>query len=94
MISQDEAMRIALEYLQNVYRNEQYTFVMQPELTQGYRTVWAVRFDTQEHLDTGDFTKAPMTRVLLVPKDGSTPWWPPSAWSVSEFEAQLGPRDE
>jgi hypothetical protein len=88
-VSGEEAVRVAAEYLRNVYRDEEYTFVMQPERSVEYRTAWAVNFDTQEHLDTGDMTKAPLIRVLAVPKDGSPPYFPPSAWSVSEFEARL-----
>jgi hypothetical protein len=91
MVSREEAPRVAVAYLRNAYQDEDYTFVTEPELTKEHRTVWAVGFDTQEHLDTGDMTKAPLTRVLLVPKDGSPPWFPPTAWSASEFVARLGP---
>ncbi|MDT0342718.1 YrhB domain-containing protein [Streptomyces litchfieldiae] len=93
MISCKEALRVALEHLQNVYEGEGYTFVMLPNLTKEYRTIWAVAFDTQEHLDTGDMTKAPMTRVLMVPKDGSQPHFPPSARPVIDYVEQLeGPQ--
>jgi hypothetical protein len=91
MVSREEATRIALDHLEKVFQGEKYTFVMQPELTKEYQTVWSVRFDTKEHIDTGDMTKAPFTRVLLVPKDGSPPWFSPTAWSTSEFERRLGP---
>jgi hypothetical protein len=89
LISREEALRVALEFLQDVYHDMEYTFVMQPEFSKEYPKAWAVGFDTQEHLDTGDMTKAPMTRTLVVPKDGSAPYFPPSAWTVSEFEAHL-----
>ncbi|WP_052848686.1 YrhB domain-containing protein [Streptomyces avicenniae] len=91
MVSHEEALRAAVEYLRHTYRDMPYTFVMEPELTTEHREVWAIRFDTEERRDTGDMTKAPFTRLLLVPKDGAEPWFPPSAWSVGEFEAQLGP---
>lgn len=90
MMAREEAMRVALEHLEKAYEAEEYTFVMQPELTKEYREVWAVRFDTQEHLETGDMTRAPLTRMLLVPKDGSPPWFRPSSWSMEEFRVQLG----
>jgi hypothetical protein len=89
MVSHEEALRVALEYLQNVYHDMEYTFVMQPEFTTEYRTVWAVVFDTQEHLDTGDRTKAPLSRVVVVPKDGSPPSFPPTARPVRDYIARL-----
>ncbi|MFI7276416.1 YrhB domain-containing protein [Streptomyces sp. NPDC049879] len=89
MISHEEALRSAAEFLAKAYRGEGYTFVMLPELLQEHRTLWLVPFDTQERIDTGDMTKAPMTRVLVVPKDGTSPLWPPSARPVSDFVAQL-----
>lgn len=89
MLSQDEAIRRAADHLQDVYRDDGYTIVMQPELTVEYRTVWAVRFDTREHLDSGDITKAPLVRVLVVPKDGAVPHFPPTARPLSEYVEQL-----
>ncbi|MFR9725435.1 YrhB domain-containing protein [Streptomyces sp. MS19] len=85
----EEALEIAQAFLQKVYKYNDYTFVMLPELSQEYRKFWTVRFDTQEHIDTGDMTKAPMVRLLVVPKDGSSPLWPPSARPTSDFIAKL-----
>ncbi|WP_052848688.1 YrhB domain-containing protein [Streptomyces avicenniae] len=89
MISFEEALRNAAEFLRDAYRDMDYTFVMLPELSHEYRTLWTVAFDTQEHLDTGDPFKAPMTLVLVVPKDGSTPSFPPSARPLSDYVTQL-----
>ncbi|MGH3310689.1 MAG: YrhB domain-containing protein, partial [Streptomyces sp.] len=60
-----------------------------PELTQEYPVAWAVRFDSQEHLDTGELAKAPFTRVLIVPKDGGAPHFPPSNIPVAAYMEQL-----
>ncbi|MDT0269152.1 YrhB domain-containing protein [Streptomyces sp. DSM 44915] len=89
MISHEEALRIALGYLEDAYQGEGFTFLMEPEKTTEYRTVWAIRFDTQERRDSGNMTKAPFMRVLVVPKDGSAPRFPPSAHPLNHYVAQL-----
>ncbi|WP_181785921.1 YrhB domain-containing protein [Streptomyces phytophilus] len=87
--SRDEAQQAALEYLQSAYHGESYTFVLPAELTEEFSKFWTVGFDTREHLDTGDITKAPLVRVLVVPKDGSTPHFPHTALPLAEYVAQL-----
>ncbi|MEV1009507.1 YrhB domain-containing protein [Streptomyces sp. NPDC049881] len=88
-MSLEEALGVARDYLEDSYSDEEYTFVMLPEDSAEYRTFWVVAFDTQERIDTGDMMKAPMVRVLVIPKDGSAPRWPPTARPVSDFVAQL-----
>ncbi|WP_103501094.1 YrhB domain-containing protein [Streptomyces sp. SM14] len=89
MVSREDALRIAVDHLHKVYEREGYAFVAEPALTQEYRSLWAVRFDTQESRDTGDMTKAPFVRVLLVPKDGGRPWFPPTALPLGDYVAQF-----
>ncbi|MHA4817748.1 YrhB domain-containing protein [Streptomyces aculeolatus] len=87
--SRDEARRATLEYLHRAYRGEPYTFVVPEGLTQEFGTVWTVGFDTREHLATGDMTRAPLVRVLVVPKDGSPPHFPHTALPLDEYVARL-----
>src|SRR5206468_9721216 len=63
-----EAARV---HLREIYGDGPPTIVMQPELSVEHDMAWAVRFDSQEHLDTGDITQAPMVRMVVVFKDGS-----------------------
>ncbi|MFR9725436.1 YrhB domain-containing protein [Streptomyces sp. MS19] len=85
----DDAVRAATDFLESVFADEGYTLVMLPELSEEHRTAWTVVFDTQEHIGTGDMTKAPFTRVLAVPKDGSQPRFPPTMGSFTEFLESL-----
>lgn len=87
MIAQDDALTAAAEFLDGVGYGAEFTVVMQPELTEEHPTAWAVRFDSQEHLDTGNPTKAPFCRVVIVPKDGGAPHFPPSHLPVAEYLA-------
>jgi hypothetical protein len=89
MISHDEAHRSAREFLERAGYPERLTLVMQPELSQEYTAAWAVRFDSQEHLDTGDFDKAPWARVLIVPKNGGQPHFPPTHIPLAQYMEQL-----
>lgn len=91
MISHEEAHRSAREFLERFGypESEGLTLVMTPDLSKEYPLAWAVRFDSREHLDTGDDDRAPFMRVLVVPKDGSEPYFPPNQWSQEEFERQL-----
>ncbi|UUN29518.1 toxin glutamine deamidase domain-containing protein [Streptomyces sp. FIT100] len=89
MLSQNKAVEAARAFLAQVPFDRPYTIVMQPELTVEHPVAWAVRFDSQEHLDTGDPGQAPFTRVLLVPKDGTAPHFPPSHLRVEEYLAYV-----
>jgi hypothetical protein len=89
MISLEDALDAARAYLRTSPYEEQFTLVMQPELSREYEAAWAIRFDSQEHLDTGDEMKAPFTRVVVVPKDGTAPHLPPTYLPVAEYVASL-----
>lgn len=84
MLSKDEAHARAVEFLKRTYADDPMTIVLQPELTVEHDWAWAVRFDSQEHLDTGDIFKAPFSRLLVVPKDGSPVHFAPTALSVEQ----------
>ncbi|MFB7667264.1 YrhB domain-containing protein [Kitasatospora sp. NPDC056138] len=84
MLSKDEAHASAAEFLKRTYGDGPPTIVLQPELTVEHDYAWAVRFDSQEHLKTGDIMLAPFNRLLVVPKDGSRVRFAPTALSVEE----------
>ncbi|MFI1942216.1 YrhB domain-containing protein [Streptomyces purpureus] len=85
MISQNDAFDAARTFLAGTEASRTYTIVLQPELSTEHPIAWLVRFDSQEHLDTGDFTKAPFTRLVVVPKNGSAAHFPPSHLPVAEY---------
>ncbi|MGW7519820.1 YrhB domain-containing protein [Streptomyces sp. NPDC054796] len=90
MLSHEDALAEARAFLGRTMADGQYTIVLQPELTKEHAVAWAIRFDSQEHLDTGDMTRAPFTRVVIVPKDGAEPpYFPPSHLSVAELNERL-----
>ncbi|MEU0369421.1 YrhB domain-containing protein [Streptomyces sp. NPDC006283] len=85
MLTQDDALAAARTYLAEVLADRPYTIVLLSELSQEHPIAWLIRFDSQEHLSTGDPTKAPFTRVVVVPKDGSPVHFPPSHLPVAEY---------
>lgn len=89
MLSMEEANAATREFLGTVYAAGEFTIVMQPELSQEYPAAWAIRFTSQEYLDTGNMALAPFTRVVIVPKNGSAPHFPPSHLPVEQYVAQL-----
>jgi hypothetical protein len=89
MISHEEAHRSAREFLERIGYPAGLTLVMVPEETKEHPLAWAVAFDSQEHLDTDDDDLAPFTRMIVVPKDGGEPYFPPTNWSVEQTEEHL-----
>src|ERR1044072_9247014 len=89
MLSMEEAKARACECGGKFYAAGEFTSVMQPELSQEYPVAWAIRFTSQEYLDTGNMALAPFTRVVIVPKNGSAPHFPPSHLPVEQYIAQL-----
>ncbi|MFJ5228021.1 YrhB domain-containing protein [Streptomyces sp. NPDC088400] len=90
MLSRTDAVEAARPFLRQAFAYESaYTIVLQPELSEEHPIAWLVRFDSQEHLDTGDILRAPMTRVVIVPKDGSPVHFPPTHLPVDEYLRQL-----
>ncbi|GAB2722477.1 YrhB domain-containing protein [Kitasatospora kifunensis] len=90
MLSRSEAHDRAKEFLDQHYVNDPMTIVLQPELTAEHDWAWAVRFDSQEHLDTGDIFKAPFNRLLIVPKDGSPVHLAPTGFTMDQTAHYLG----
>ncbi len=85
MMTDSEAVFAASEFLHQLYGKEgPYTFVFRQEWAVEHPWAWAVRFDTQERIDSGDMTKAPLTRLLFVPQDGSPPNFVPTLFMDHE----------
>lgn len=85
MLTQNDAFAAARTFLADIPSLGQFTLVVQPELSQEHPIAWLVRFDSQEHLDTGELAQAPFTRVVVVPKDGSGVHFPPTHLPVAEY---------
>jgi hypothetical protein len=83
-MTEEEALAAARAFLRDRYGDGPPTIVIEPGGTTEYRLAWTVGFDSQEHIDTGDFTQAPMVRQLVVFKDGSLIDFTPSALTAQE----------
>ncbi|MGW5663772.1 YrhB family protein [Streptomyces sp. NPDC003758] len=88
-MTRDEAVEAARVHLRTIYGDGPPTIVMEPELSVEHDAAWAVRFDSQEHIDTGDITQAPMVRVVAVFKDRSFVGFPPSACTTEQSKTWL-----
>ncbi|NUS10633.1 MAG: serine protease [Streptomyces sp.] len=89
-MTEEEALAAAWAFLRDRFGDGPPTPVVGPGAATEYRLAWTVVFDTQEHIDTGDFTQAPMVRLLVVFKDGSLIDYTPSALSTDEAVAWYG----
>lgn len=85
MLSLSEAHHAARRFLEGVYADDSMTIVLRTELTEEYPWAWAVRFDSQEHIDGGDPGRAPSVSVVVVPKTGEVPYFPPKDMTPEEF---------
>jgi hypothetical protein len=84
-----EALAAAEEFLKTIYPVAPPTIVLRAEWVEEHAWAWRVLFDTQEHLDTGDFMQAPMVRLVVVPKDGSRVDFMPSSFGYEKQQAYL-----
>lgn len=89
-MTEEEALAAARAFLRDRYGDGPPTIVIDPAGAGEHRLAWTVGFDSQEHIDTGDFTQAPMVRQLVVFKDGSLIDFTPSALSTAEARAWFG----
>lgn len=86
-MTSQEALAAAAEFLKGIYPKAPPTIVLRPDWVIEHSWAWQVLFDTQEHLESGDFMQALLVRSVVVPKDGSRVDFMPSAFS---HEAQQG----
>ncbi|MEU4351446.1 YrhB domain-containing protein [Streptomyces sp. NPDC023838] len=88
-MDREAAVDAALEFLAATPIADQCTIVALSEISIEHSKAWAVAFDSQEHIDTQDPSRAPFMRVVIVPKDGSRPHFPPSHIPVRDYVEQL-----
>jgi Immunity protein 35 len=88
-MTKEQALDAAAAFLREIYPTAPPTIVLLPELAQEFAWAWLITFDTQEHIDTGDITQAPLSRALAVPKDGATVRWVPTPFSADESVGYL-----
>ncbi|MFJ6510597.1 YrhB domain-containing protein [Streptomyces sp. NPDC091406] len=83
MVTKDDAVTAAATFLKTyVYADRPESVVMLPETAVEFAYGWTVCYDLKEHIETGDFTKAPFSPVMVVPHDGAAhlaPTFPASA---------------
>ncbi|NBM20497.1 YrhB domain-containing protein [Streptomyces sp. GC420] len=85
MLSKHEAVEAARAFLHKTFADRPWTIVMLPDESYEHPAAWGVRFDTQEAIDSGDDFAGPIIKVLIVPKDGSAPHFPPSHLPVADY---------
>ncbi|MFD8935074.1 YrhB domain-containing protein [Streptomyces sp. NPDC059578] len=91
MLTKEEAVRAARHYLDGLYAHgsDGWTIVVLPEESYAYVAGWVVRYDSQEALDSGQPWMGPMTKLVIVPGDGSEPYQPPTSTTAEQFDAFL-----
>lgn len=94
MVSEGQAVEAAREFLLRTYGDGPPTIIVEPGRTVDYGVAWGIRFDSAERRDTGDATRAPIQRMVLVPKDGSPAHFPPTAVPTEEYLAKIRSRGE
>lgn len=79
MVTREEAVAIAADFLKKIaYPDRPDSVVMLPDTCVEFTYGWTVRFDFKEHIETGDFTKAPFSSVVVVPHDGTAAHFAPT----------------
>lgn len=91
MVSKDEAEQSVEEFLNKVYGAGSVgsSMLIESGRTTELAIAWSVLFDTVAHKETDDWTLAPVSRVVVVPKDGSPVHFPPTAIPLDDYLAQV-----
>lgn len=91
MVSKEEAERSVEEFLNKVYGAGSVgtSMLIERDETTELDNAWSVLFDTVAHKETGDWMKAPISRVVVVPKDGSPVHFPPTAMPLGDYLAEV-----
>ncbi|MFF2538596.1 YrhB domain-containing protein [Streptomyces cyaneofuscatus] len=88
MVDKNETVTRAAEFLKKVaYPDRPDSVVMLPETAIEFTYGWTVCFDFKEHIETGDFTQAPFSAVVVVPHDGSAAHFAPTFPPTEEYMA-------
>ncbi|MGW5678561.1 hypothetical protein ACWEV4_26400 [Streptomyces sp. NPDC003860] len=88
MLSKDQALEAAKRFLDEAYANnpDGWVMVVVAEKSYPYCDGWIAFFDTQEAIDSGNPWAGPISKVLVVPGDGSLPYFPPTHATADEFK--------
>ncbi|MFF1410724.1 toxin glutamine deamidase domain-containing protein [Streptomyces sp. NPDC058289] len=89
MLTLNGAVEAARPYLAQAFAHEPWAVVVQPQLSEEHDLAWIIRYDTQQSIDTLGRAAGPLTRVVLVPKDGSPVRFPPSHLPLDEYFAYV-----
>ncbi|MFI7085435.1 YrhB domain-containing protein [Streptomyces anulatus] len=88
MVTKDDAVITAAAFLKKyIYPDRPDSVVMLPETAVEFTYGWTVRYDLKEHIETGDFTKAPFSPLMVVPHDGSAAHLAPTFPASAEYMA-------
>jgi hypothetical protein len=86
MVTKEEAVSTGAHFLKTVaYPDRADSVVMLPEMAEEFPYGWTVRFDFQEHIETGDPMAAPFTSVVVVPHSGVAAHFPPTHLPVADY---------
>jgi hypothetical protein len=88
-MTREEAVETARAFLYEAYEDDPLAIVIDPSDAVEHPLAWTVLFNSQEAIDTGDWTKAPINRVIVVFKDQSYLGFHPTAFTVEESERWL-----
>ncbi|MGW7094453.1 YrhB domain-containing protein [Streptomyces sp. NPDC054874] len=88
MVTKNEAITAAAEFLKRTaYPDRADSVVVLPESAILFDYGWTVCFDFKEHIETGDFTQAPFSAVIVVPHDRSAAHFAPTFPPTEEYMA-------
>ncbi|MEU5162031.1 YrhB domain-containing protein [Streptomyces sp. NPDC020875] len=86
MLSKDEALAAAKSFLDGTYANDPkgWVMVVVAERSYRYRDGWIAYFNTQEGIDSGNHWVGPISKILIVPDEGS-PYFSPTHATSEQF---------
>lgn len=86
MVTKEEAVSAGALFLKTLaYPDRAESVVMLPDTAVEFPFGWTVRFDFQEHIDTGDPMAAPFASVVVVPRSGAAAHFPPTHLPVADY---------
>ncbi|MFJ1734975.1 YrhB domain-containing protein [Streptomyces sp. NPDC088254] len=85
MLTKEEAVSAGSHFLRTLaYPERAGSVVMLPDTALEFPFGWTVRFDFQEHIDTGNPAAAPFASVVVVPHSGAA-HFPPTHLPVADY---------
>jgi hypothetical protein len=85
MLTKEEAVSAGSHFLKTLaYPERANSVVMLPDTAVEFPFGWTVRFDFQEHIETGNPMHAPFSSVVVVPHAGAA-HFPPTHLPVADY---------